>query len=356
MNKRALLIALAGVLVAVLGVGAVVQLTKDDKPKSAVRQPGVVDSTDDGTGKADAVERPPHPSPLTGLELPENARNRPALVVKIDNAPGARPQYGLGAADIVVEEGVEGGITRFAAIFHSQDADAVGPVRSARSSDLHIARPLDRPLFAYSGTNSHFQELIDRSPLVNLSPNKLPAAYHRDSRDGRKAPYNLFSSTPLLRTGTPANASVAKPLVEIGGTNAAATGAPVKRLDVHWADKVRTDVTWTWNGTKWDRVQNGTPTIDGNGLPIAPRNIVTLFVNYEDTGERDQSNSVVPEAKLTGTGAAWIIRDGVLIKGKWSKADDNAEIKLTDEGGAAISLLPGQTWIELPKPGDASVA
>lgn len=295
-------------------------------------------------------------APLTGLASAPETRGRPALVVKIDNAPKARPQYGLGAADIVVEEGVEGGITRFAAIFQSRDADVVGPVRSARSSDLHIAIPLQKPLFAYSGTNSNFQALIDGSPLVNVGVNKLPAAYHRDGRDGRSAPYNLFSSTPLLYKGTPAGATVAEKLIDIGGDIAATSGAPVTKLEVHWFDKVRTDVTWSWDGHIWSRVQNGTPTIDANGIAIAPRNVVTLFTNYVDTGERDQSNSVVPEAKLTGTGEAWIVRDGTYVKGTWNKASDNDPIVLRDLRGAKIALLPGQTWIELPQPGNATIA
>ncbi|MEY2399572.1 MAG: hypothetical protein QOJ00_2746 [Actinomycetota bacterium] len=295
-------------------------------------------------------------APLTGLAVDPATKGRVALVVKIDNAPKARPQYGLGAADIVVEEGVEGGITRLATIFQSKDAAVVGPVRSARTSDLHVAEPLGRPLFAYSGTNSHFQALIDRAPVIDISPNKLPGAYHRDSRDGRSAPYNLFSSTPALYKGAPADATVAKKLVDIG-PDAPPTGTtPVTKLDVHWVDKVRTDVTWNRNGNTWSRIQNGTPTVDGNGLPIAPRNIVTLFVKYEDTGERDQSNSPVPEAKFTGTGEAWIVRDGTLVKGTWTKPSDDAPISLADAHGDKVALLPGQTWIELPSPGNASVA
>ena len=348
----------AGILF-VVGVPVVLYQTDvigpKDKTTRTTRQPGVLDETDQGDGKAQAVAQPPHPAPLTGLELGEAYRSRPALVVKIDNAPKARPQYGLGAADIVVEEGVEGGITRLAAIFHSRDAELVGPVRSARSSDLHIATPLDRPLFAYSGTNSNFQAMIDRSPLVNVGISKLASAYRRDNRDGRSAPYNLFSSTPLLYKGTPAGATVAKKLIDVGGPTAAAAGAPVTKLDLHWVDKVRTDVTWNWDGTNWSRVQNGTPVIDASGLAITPRNIVTLFVQYVDTGERDQSNSVVPEARLIGTGEAWIIRDGTLIKGTWTKPSEEAPIALADARGAKIALLPGQTWIELPSPGDATV-
>ena len=316
------------------------------------------DNASSTTTRATHATQPPTTAPadvapLTGLPADAATRGRPVLVVKIDNAPKARPQFGIGVADIVVEEGVEGGITRFATIFQSRDADVVGPVRSARSSDLHIATPLNRPLFAYSGTNSNFQALIDRSTLVNLSPNKLPSAYHRDG--SRPAPYNLFSSTQLFYKAPQATSGgQPHPLLAID-SRATATGDPVKQLSVHWADKVRTDVTWSWDGTKWSRVENGTPQSDGSGAAVAPRNIVVLFVNYEDTGERDQSNSVVPEAKLTGSGAAWIVRDGTLIRGTWTKPSDDAPIALADGKGARVSLLPGQSWIELPKPGDATV-
>ena len=358
--NRTRLIAIIAALVVIIGVGAVVVSSgdsKDNKSKSTTTTAkGVLPETNDGSGQAQSSAVPPHAGVLNGLEEADGGVHaRPPLVVKIDNAPKARPQYGIGVADVVVEEGVEGGITRFAAIFHSQDAPLVGPVRSARSSDLHIAGPLGRPLFAYSGTNSHFQALIDQSPLINLSPNRLPGAYHRDGRDGRSAPYNLFSTTSALFAAAPKDAIGPKKLFDIGGTAAAATGAPAHQLDLHWADKVRTDVSWSWDGTNWSRVQNGTPTIDANGPGVHPRNIVVLFTNYEDTGERDQSNSVVPEAKLSGTGEAWIIREGTLIKGTWTKSSDTEPIALSDSRGARIALLPGQTWVELPKPGDATV-
>ena len=84
----------------------------------------------------------------------------------------------------------------------------------------------------------------------------------------------------------------------------------------------RTDVTWTFNGAKARRTQVGQATTDANGPAVSPRNIVVLFVQYPDTGERDRSNSIVPEAKLEGTGEAWVIRDGKLVKGNWSKADN----------------------------------
>jgi hypothetical protein len=292
-------------------------------------------------------------APLTGLPSDAAHLGRPALIVKIDNyAAKSYPQFGIGSADVVVEEGVEGGITRLAAIFQSHDADRVGPVRSARSTDIHIGATLGRPLFAYSGTNGNFQALIDRSPLINISPNKLPGAYHRDS--SRPAPYNLFSGTPALYAATPSGTPATKPLFA-AGTNEGG-GSPVKRLELRWIDKVRTDVAWGWDGQKWSRVQNGQATVDGSGAAVAPRNIVVMFINYVDTGERDQSNSTVPEGQLIGSGEAWVVRDGAYVKGKWTKASDTASIELTDAKGDRLKLLAGQTWVELPAPGNASIA
>jgi hypothetical protein len=284
----------------------------------------------------------------------DNARS--ALVVKIDNAPKARPQFGLGSADIVVEEGVEGGITRFATIFQSKDAPVVGPVRSARTSDLHIAVALGKPLFAYSGTNSHFQALIDRSPLINLSPNKAASAYHRDS--SRPAPYNLFSSTQQLYAAGGTAGSSPQPLLSFDAAATPATGDPVTTLMLHWKDPAhptQTDVTWTWNGATPSRVENGTPQGDAGGAPVAPVDIVVMFVDYVDTGERDQSNSAVPEAKVEGSGEAWVIRGGKLVKGTWNKQADESPIDFRDTAGKKVLLTPGQTWIELPMKGNASV-
>jgi hypothetical protein len=294
-------------------------------------------------------------APYTGLPADAATRSRPALVVKIDNyAEKSYPQFGVGAADIVVCEGVEGGITRLAAIFHSKESATVGPVRSARSSDLHIAGPLGTPLFAYSGTNGNFQELINRSKLIDISPNKRPGAYRRES--GRPSPYNLFSGTPQLFAATPSSAAPPKPL--FGFAPSAEGGSPVAKLTLFWKmpDRpTRTDVTWTWSGNTPSRVQNGKTTVDAGGPAVAPRNVVVLFVEYVDSGERDRSNSIVPEAKLEGVGEAWVIREGRLTKGTWTKPGNESPIVLADAAGKSIDLLPGQTWIELPAPGNATV-
>ncbi len=305
-----------------------------------------------------AASVPDDAAPLTGLPIDAATRNRPALVVKIDNyAAKSYPQFGIASADIVVCEGVEGGITRLAAVFHSKDAAVVGPVRSARTSDLHIAIPLGQPLFAYSGTNDTFQRLIANAPVIDISQSKLPGAYRRDG--ARPAPYNLFSGTPQFYAGARGNTAAPNALLAFGAASEVGAGTAVGKLTLFWKQPdrpTRTDVTWTWNGAAPSRVQNGQATTDANGLKVQPRNVVVLFTEYVDTGERDKSNSIVPEANLRGTGEAWVIRDGKLTRGRWNKPQDTSPIALVDGSGKPILLLPGQTWIELPAPGNASVA
>ena len=139
--------------------------------------------------------------PLTGLPV---TQRRPALAVKIDNSPDARPQSGLNQADVVFEELVESGITRYIAVFHSTDAEVVGPVRSGRTSDLVILTNLNRPLFGSSGGNSGVLAELNEANLSNVIENRAPSAYYRDN--SRDAPHNLYTSTAGLYGANPGDA------------------------------------------------------------------------------------------------------------------------------------------------------
>ncbi|HET9771221.1 MAG TPA: DUF3048 domain-containing protein [Acidimicrobiia bacterium] len=300
---------------------------------------------------AAAAPDPPGPSPLTGL--PGAPPARPALVVKIDNAPRARPQVGLNSADLVVEELVEGGITRFAAVFHSQDSDPVGPVRSARSTDIGIASALHRPLFAYSGANRVFEEQVRNAPLVDVGAKAAPDRYYRER--SRRAPYNLFSRTSALYQLAPADAVAPPALFAYRGAGEAPAGAgmaAVLRGGIRWA----AEVEWEWDAAVngWWRSQGGRRHVDGAGRGIAPANVVFQFVEYRDTGLRDTSGAVVPEAQVVGEGEAWVLTGGHLIPGRWSKASAETVTRYVDGAGADIRLAPGRTWVELAPPGTGS--
>ena len=131
--------------------------------------------------------------PLTGLPVNGSATAlRPALVAKIDNAPGAIPQTGFNSADLVYEEIVNDGITRFAMVFQSTDSDPIGPCRSGRIQDVNLFGSLNAPLFVWSGGNASVSRAIDDSDLVDMGPNFAPVYFRSNVHS---APHNLYTKT-----------------------------------------------------------------------------------------------------------------------------------------------------------------
>jgi hypothetical protein len=285
-----------------------------------------------------------------------NRSRRPVLVVKIDNAPKARPQLGLNQADVVFEEGVEGGITRFAALFHSEDVKPVGPVRSARSTDIRLISALRHPLFAYSGANATFQRYVHEAPLVDVGFDAHPDRYGRNS--DRPSPYNLFAETEKLFDLAP-DGSVPPPALFAWRSPGGAASGPGARAVAHarvwWQAHRLTEAVWDWDTTAkgWRRTQNGETHVDGAGKQVTPANVVIQFVTYHDTGQVDSTGTAVPEADVIGEGDAWVLTGGMLIPCHWSKKSDDEITRYTDASGAPVQLAPGKTWVELAPPSQA---
>ena len=299
-------------------------------------------------------------SPLTGLPIADAAKaSRPALIVKIDNAPQALPQIGIVEADVVVEEMVEGGITRLAAVFQSTDADPVGPVRSARTTDVNIASELNHPLYAYSGGNNIFLAAIHAAPLFDVGVDRFDSLYRRDKT--RPAPHNLFSSTSSLYTKTPAESKTPAPLFQFRAKGTPPVGAglvPAHHVDIAFPGGL-TRVGWEYDPAAgvWRRTQNGRPDNDLAGRQVAPENVLVRMVPYHNVGGvKDPAGAPVPEAELLGQGEAWLLTGGTLLKGTWSKPSATAITTFVDAAGQSFKLTPGHTWVELAPPGSATVS
>jgi DUF3048 family protein len=335
--------------------------TTTTRPKPTTTTSVVRPATTSTTRKVKPVGTPPPappstPAPLTGLPMEPVAAGRPVLVVKIDNAPKARPQVGLNQADVVFEEGVEGGITRFAALFHSSDSMPVGPVRSARSTDIALVSPLNRPLFAYSGANDVFKRYVAGAPLVDVGVERCPAQYHRD--DARSSPYNLFSTTRGLFDLAPTDSRRPPALFSYRAPGEAAAGPgarPVSHARALWQGSAKlTAAAWDWDATAkgWRRTQNDEAHVDAAGRQVIPPNVIFQFVTYRDTGLVDSSGTSVPEAEVVGEGDAWVLSGGLLIPARWSKSDASSITRYVDGSGAEVRLAPGRTWVELVPPGN----
>jgi Protein of unknown function (DUF3048) N-terminal domain/Protein of unknown function (DUF3048) C-terminal domain len=304
---------------------------------------------------------PAAPSVLPLLGTRGQVPPRAALGVKIDDTERGRPQSGLVQADVVFEEMVEGGLTRLLAVFQSHDPDTVGPVRSARSTDLFILAELGQPLFAWSGANPTFAAAVEAADLLDVGVGAAPDAYRREP--DRPAPYNLYAAPELLRAAVAGDSAASvppPPLFSYRDEGAPLSGAgvePVAEFRTTGSGGLSTGIAWDWDAasSSWLRSQDGTPHVDRDGERVRAANVIVRFTPYRDSGVRDSVGAVVPEADAVGEGDAWLLSDGHLQRGRWMKPSADAPTAYVDSDGAPLRLTPGQTWVEVLPPGSGAV-
>ena len=282
------------------------------------------------------------------------------LAVKIDNHTGARPQIGLQLADIVYEEPVEGGITRFIAIFHSHDASKVGPVRSARLTDLQVLAEYGRPLLAFSGAAGYVLKAVRNANLVSLPHGAYGSIYRRDSSRW-VAPHNLFTSTKdLWRVARDRHTSPAPEKFGFGALVApppapmpTASASPVPAA---WPKGRKATIpfggawtaVWRWDGKSqtYLRWNGAVPHRVVTGAQIGAANVLVMRVATERNNSQAAAHGT-PELALVGSGEAVLLRNGIRIVGTWSRASLTSPTTFIDSLGRPFVFAPGNTWVEL---------
>ncbi len=296
-----------------------------------------------------SVPRPPEPLrwPLSGQKAPDQtAVSKRPLSVKIENSPEARPQSGLNSADVVYETVTEGGITRFNCIFQSTIPQTVGPVRSARFSDLWVV-PQYRGLFFFSGASSTVNRAVNGAKIPNLSEDAgVSAPYSRSTQ--RSAPHNLFLDTrkayaEAKKRGFPITADV--PRLQFS-PQSADTSDTVQSILIPFSQS--NIARWTWNTERnvYLRENNGRVHSDATtGKQIASKNVVVLWAAYR-AKSRDKVGSITYDINLGGKGRVSVFRDGKRFDGTWV-ADRGTPPRFRDSEGRPIKLSPGNTWFQV---------
>lgn len=301
-------------------------------------------------------------APLTGVPEADPARlARPAIIVKVDNTNKGFPlQEGVDKADLVFVEQTEGGTTRLAAVFQSQDA-VVGPVRSARSSDVAIAGLLNRPLLSYSGANDGVLGQVRQGPLVDVGIDAagVTDVYQRNQRGGTRNLYRYFLPITELYAAKGGDGGTPPALFTYRAADAEPAGDPARGVRVGYGGGAPTTVVYEWDEGLggWARTQNEKAHVMAGGGPrIAPANVVVLITPYRDSGFSDATGAASPEAVLEGSGEAWFLSGGKVVKGTWNRPAPDAPMTFAGPNGQPPALTPGQTWIELaPGAGSASL-
>ncbi len=286
-------------------------------------------------------------SPLTGKK--SKRADAPAVVVKVSNSLRARPQTGLHKADIVIEEQVEGGITRFLGIFQSQTA-VVGPVRSVRSTDIAVVTTLRTPAFLYSGGNRTFVDLIRKTDIDEVSESTCPRTLRRVNT--RSAPHNLYARTGLVAKGS--NSLPPKTQFRYRAKGEKVGGTKASRAQINYRANL---VDWQWHPRKktWQRWQNNQPHVVTSGAQLSAKNVIIVELDRVDSGIRDAGRAVVTEDVYVGKGRAVILTKGRAILARWNRPSLDSVTTFVDrKTRKPINITPGNTWIQFAETGEYS--
>lgn len=290
-------------------------------------------------------------SPLTGRPVDAEVLARPLLAVKVENSEDARPQSGLESADIVFEELVEGGITRFMALFHTTLPEVVGPVRSARPVDADLLSGLGPSGFAYSGARAEVQELLAATPVVRVVEGV--DGFFRD--DVRRAPHNLYLDAGAVLDVVSARG--ARPLVDIGWVfadevpaealacpaSAATCADPGASIVIEMSRAFRSGWTYDAGAGVYRRDQNGRPFATTGPEDIGAANVVVLATrHYVGASGYDETDAT------TAGAPAIVLRDGRRYEARWEKPTPADPLRILTPDGDPFPLRPGPTWVHLP--------
>jgi hypothetical protein len=301
-----------------------------------------------GGGTAKLASATPSPTPSQQLRSPFTGEPVPALnrvlAVKIDNIVNARPQTGLTHADIVYVLPVEGGLSRFLAVFSSHYPRVVGPVRSAREDDLELLRQFGRPAFAYSGATATLLPYIHRAARIVDLYDGISSGYYRDN--SRIAPYNLYARTRELLRQAP-RASQARDIGFRFGP-APPGGKVTRSASVSYP---AASFTFTWSPAKgrWLVSMDGSPARTTDGGRLAPATVVIQHTKVR-TSRFLEYGKPPPYAESTGSGTALVLRDGKAWTTHWSRPNANGGTLFTTASGQRMTFAPGQVMVVLAYP------
>ena len=289
-------------------------------------------------------------SPINGLAAERDGLlDRRAIGVKIDNHPRARPQSGVNDADMVIEIRVEGGLTRFIAVFHDNESDYLGPNRSVRPTDAAVLAPMGAPM-AMSGGQPWVQRVFTSRGVGLISTDGSAYGFRISAK---VAPHNLYTNTELARQGADDKEFPNDPpgsLYSIVQWSIPETTADQIVLD--WSDNVTAQ--WDWDGEQYIRTHNGSlhELVDEDGAaagPIAVDVLVILAGEFftQFPPPEDSDWQAVPVTETLGTGQAWVFSRGAVWEGTWERSDYGDPFTLLNPDGTEAGVPAGFSWVSI---------
>lgn len=283
------------------------------------------------------------PEPERNILTGEVGSNGKVFAVKFDDTTYSHPQEGVEDADVVFITQVEAGLTRLMGIYTSTYPEILGPVRSARISDIDILAQFGKVGFIYSGAQSKLRPVLASANLVNLSAERNPPTiYFNDP--ARTAPYAMMVRLPLLFEKAEEVESVKSVGWEHGEISGFAT--PIVRAKVNWPN-ASYELIWNKELGKFGLEFDDRANLAKSGEPLGSNMMLVQIVEIKPSEYGDKFGGVTPKSDVLGTGDAYLFRDGTVTKVRWSRASATEPTSWLLEDGEVAKFAIGQVWIFL---------
>lgn len=300
------------------------------------------------TGNTDLPKLPLVKEPAKNFFTGLAGENKQILVVKIDDTNAAHPQIGVESADVVYVEQVEGGLTRLAAIYTSKLPPLIGPIRSARISDIELLAQFGRVGFAYSGAQSKMRPVIAAANLENLSAERNPPSIYGKDPD-RPGPVDMILNPDLLLERANANPKIrietaTASVFPFGDAPKGETNTAVAK--VKWPS-AKYELRWDSTNEKWLIYFNEKPNMAANGEHLYADTAIIQIVSITPSIYGDKFGEITPFSKTIGSGKAVMLRDGFSYQIRWQRNLESDVTTWMSEDGGVANFKPGRTWIFL---------
>ena len=269
------------------------------------------------------------------------------LAVKIDDTNAAHPQIGLEDAEVVYIEQVEGGLTRLAAIFSTVIPQRVGPVRSARISDIDILRQYGRVAFAYSGAQRKLLSVIKAANLEDLgAQHESPTIYTTDPE--RTSPFAMVLRADLLMAKIKEQNLVVDSAKNVGFVfgELQEGGKALNKVVMKWPAATYS-AEWSDTDSRWHLSHNGKLNLADSGVVLGPTTLVIQMVRIVPSEYSDKLGGITPLSETVGTGKAYVLRNGEVFTTIWNRATPDSGTTFTFSDGSVMNFAPGQIWVAL---------
>lgn len=285
--------------------------------------------------------------PITNSISGREGIDGPVLAVKVDDTRAAHPQAGLEDADLVYIEQVEGGLTRLAAIFSSEIPSRVGPVRSARISDIDILAQYGHIAFAYSGAQKKMLPVISAANLQDMGAQRQsPTIYTTDPN--RNSPVAMILRADLLMrklVDDGATVDIAKK-IGWGFSKNFDQGTEISKAKISWPASSYT-AEWSDAQSRWLLSIGDVADVSESGVRLGPTTLVIQIVRISPSIYGDKFGGVTPLSETVGQGTGFILRNGKYIAANWFRPTSLDGTTWTDSLGKEIPFAPGQIWVAL---------